>query len=295
MTAITMSPALRRPRPAEIAAWLGVTPFFVFALMFLIAPTISLMTGAFQDRGGAFTLANLARLAQPSIRASYALSIEISAASAFFGALFGLALALAVVRGGLPHWLRPTLMTFSGVASNFAGVPLAFAFVATLGRVGFVTLLLRNWVGFDLYRAGFNLFTFTGLTLTYLYFQIPLMVLVITPALDGMKREWSEAAEMLGASRFQFWRLIALPIIGPSLLGGALLLFANAFGAVATAYSLTGPSLNIVPILLFAQIRGDVLHDPNLGFALAFGMLVITGVSNLAYLGLRARSDRWMR
>jgi putative spermidine/putrescine transport system permease protein len=287
--------APRRPRAVDWAAWLGVAPFFVFALMFLIVPTASLMVGAFQDRYGAFTLGNLERLSQPSIRASYLLSIEISAASALFGALFGLALALAVVRGGLPHWLRPTLMTFSGVASNFAGVPLAFAFVATLGRVGFVTVLLRQWLGFDLYGAGFNIFTFSGLTLTYLYFQIPLMVLVITPALDGMKREWSEAAEMLGASRWQFWRLIALPIIGPSLLGGALLLFANAFGAVATAYSLTGPSLNIVPILLFAQIRGDVLHDANLGFALAFGMLVITGLSNLGYLALRARSGRWMK
>jgi putative spermidine/putrescine transport system permease protein len=186
-------------------------------------------------------------------------------------------------------------MTFSGVASNFAGVPLAFAFVATLGRMGLVTLLMREVFGFDLYSAGFNLFTFTGLTLTYLYFQIPLMALVIAPALDGMKREWREAAEILGASRWQYLRYIAWPVLGPSFLGAALLLFANAFGAIATAYSLTGPSLNIVPILLFAQIRGDVLHDPNLGFALALGMLLITGVSNFVYLALRARSEKWLK
>jgi len=290
--AATSSRAVRLP---NLGAWLGLAPFFLFAVMFLIWPTVSLLIGAFQDKDtGDFTFSNFLRLWQPSIEHSYLLSIEVSAASAASGALVGLLLALAVLRGGLPDWLRPTLMTFSGVASNFAGVPLAFAFMATLGRIGFVTVILRN-VGIDIYQAGFNLFTFTGLTLTYLYFQIPLMVLVVTPAIDGLKREWSEAAEILGANQAQYWRMVALPILWPSILGASLLLFANAFGAIATAYALTGSFLNIVPILLYAQIRGDVLHDPNLGYALAFGMLVITGLSNLAYLYLRARSDRWIK
>ena len=294
MTSGTSS-GVRRIPLSNVGAWIGIAPFFIFALMFLIVPTVSLLIGAFQDHDGAFTLDNVLRLGQASIRNSYWLSIEVSLASAVFGALFGLALALAVVRGGLPGWLRPTLMTFSGVASNFAGVPLAFAFIATLGRMGFVTLLLKNLVGLDLYAVGFNIFTFTGLTLTYLYFQIPLMILVVTPALDGMKREWNEAASMLGASQAQYWRMVALPVLWPSILGASLLLFANAFGAIATAYALTGPSLNIVPILLYAQIRGDVLHDPNLGYALALGMLMITGLSNLAYILLRARSERWLK
>jgi putative spermidine/putrescine transport system permease protein len=285
----------RPPRARTFSAWAGVAPFFLFAAMFLIVPTFSLMVGAFQNREGDFTFDNVLRLTQPSILHAYQLSLEVSAASAFFGALIGFALAAAVTHGGLPRWMRPVLMTFSGVASNFAGVPLAFAFIATLGRLGIVTVLLRDVFDFNLYAAGFNLFTFTGLTLTYLYFQIPLMALVIAPALDGMKREWREAAEILGASRWQYWRYIAWPILGPSCFGAALLLFANAFGAVATAYALTGPSLNIVPILLFAQIRGDVLHDPNLGYALAVGMLAITGASNLAYLALRSRADRWLR
>ena len=288
------APTTRVLRFPNAAAWIGVAPFFVFAVMFLIFPTASLLVGAFQDHDGAFTLSNLARLWQPSILHSYSLSIEVSVASAFFGALIGLALAIAALRGGLPGWVRPTLMTFSGVASNFAGVPLAFAFMATLGRLGFVTILLGG-VGVDLYASGFSLFTFTGLTLTYLYFQIPLMVLVIAPAIDGLKTEWSEAADILGAGRLQYWRLVVLPILWPSVLGASLLLFANAFGAIATAYALTGSFLNIVPILLYAQIRGDVLHDPNLGYALAFGMLLITGLSNVAYLYLRARSDRWLK
>jgi putative spermidine/putrescine transport system permease protein len=289
------APTPPRPVPApDLVAWAGVAPFFVFAAMFLVVPTASLLVGAFQDNEGAFTLVNLARLAQPSIRLSYWLSLQVSAASAVLGALMGLALALAALKGGLPAWLRPTLMTFSGVASNFAGVPLAFAFMATLGRLGLVTVLLRN-IGVDLYAHGFNILTFWGLTITYLYFQIPLMVLVVTPSIDGLRREWAEAAEMLGASAGQYWRFVVLPILWPSIMGAALLLFANAFGAIATAYALTGSSFNIVPILLFAQIRGDVLHDPNLGYALALGMLAITGASNLTYLALRARSDRWLR
>ncbi|HWA46733.1 MAG TPA: hypothetical protein VG742_00595 [Dongiaceae bacterium] len=150
-------------------AWIGVTPFFIFALMFLILPTLDLMIGAFQDGDGNFTLQNLLNLNQPSIISAYVISLKVSIASALTGAVFGFLLAYAAVLGGLPQWIRPTLMTFSGVASNFAGLPLAFAFIATLGRVGLVTVLLRDWIGFDLYRdAGFNLLSFWGLTLTYL-------------------------------------------------------------------------------------------------------------------------------
>ena len=145
LTAMSAAPTPSRRIPApDFAAWLGVAPFFVFAAMFLIAPTAALLVGAFQDHEGAFTLGNIMRLNQPSIRLSYWLSLQVSAASAALGALLGLALALAALKGGLPLWLRPTLMTFSGVASNFAGVPLAFAFMATLGRLGLVTVLLRN-------------------------------------------------------------------------------------------------------------------------------------------------------
>ena len=275
--------------------WLGVAPFFVFAFMFLIAPTMYLLVGAFRDPAGNLTLKNFVDLSQPSIVAAYSISLQISAASAVIGALFGFFIAYAVVGGALPRWIRSVVMTFSGVASNFAGVPLAFAFLATLGRLGLVTVLLRDLFGFSLYGSGFNLLSFWGLTLTYLYFQIPLMVLILAPALDGLKKEWREASAILGASTRQYWTMVALPILWPSILGATLLLFANAFGAIATAYALTGSSLNIVTILLYAQIRGDVLHNPNLGFALALGMVAITAASNLIYLWLRARADRWVK
>ncbi|QEE44290.1 ABC transporter permease subunit [Rhizobium sp. WL3] len=275
--------------------WLGVVPFAAFVILFLFMPTMKIVIGAFQRPDGSFTLANIAGLFTPSIMAAYWISIKISFASAILGCLIGFGVAAAVVLGGLPQWIRSPLLTFSGVASNFAGVPLAFAFLATLGPVGMLTVFLKTQLGIDLRLLGFNLLSFWGLTITYLFFQIPLMVLIITPALDGLKREWREAASILGATNTQYWRLVAFPILLPSILGTMALLFANAFGAVATAIALTGSSLNIVPILLFAQIRGDVLGDPHLGYALAFGMIVVTGLANGLYIWMRARSERWMK
>ncbi|XDB00038.1 ABC transporter permease subunit [Sulfitobacter sp. LCG007] len=285
----------KRPRAALPLAWLGLLPFVAFALLFLILPTMHIVVGAFQTADGAPTLQNIRNLFQPSILAAYWISIRISFATALLGCTIGFAIAAAICFGGIPKAIRGPVLTFSGVASNFAGVPLSFAFLATLGRVGLVTVLLREWFGVNIYALGFNLLSFWGLTLVYLFFQIPLMILIITPALDGMKREWREAADILGATGGQYWRMVALPILLPSLLGTFALLFANAFGAVATAYALTGSSLSIVPIVLFAQIRGDVLQDPHLGYALAFGMIVVTGIANGLYVWLRARTERWTR
>lgn len=263
--------------------------------MFLVLPTLYLLGGAFVGRDGELTFDNILGLFTDQILAAYWISIRIAGASSIIGALAGLAIALAIIRGRLPAPLRSAIMTFSGVASNFAGVPLAFAFIATLGRLGLVTIIAKTVFGLDLYRAGFNLLSFWGLTITYLYFQIPLMILIIAPAIDGLKKEWSEAAASLGAQPWQFWRYIGLPILWPSFLGTVSLLFANAFGAIATAYGLTGSSLNIVPILLYAQIRGDALQNPGLGAALALGMVVITAFANIIYLVISQRAERWMK
>jgi putative spermidine/putrescine transport system permease protein len=275
--------------------WLGLLPFAIFATLFLIMPTMYIVLGAFRSPEGGFTLENLRGLNTPSILSAYWVSIKISVVSALIGCAVGFAMAAAVVLGGLPQGIRGPLLTFSGVASNFAGLPLAFAFLATIGPVGFITVALKTHLDINLRAYGFNIISFWGLTITYLFFQIPLMILIITPALDGLKREWREAASMLGATGPQYWRMVALPILFPSLLGTFALLFANAFGAVATAIGLTGSSLNIVPILLFAQIRGDVLGNPYLGYALAFGMIVVTGIANTIYIVLRARSERWLK
>ena len=286
------------PTPSSgrgLLRWLGVAPFFLFVTLFLILPSLYIVVGAFRAPDGSFTFDNVLGLNTRTIRNAYWVSIQVSFWSALFGCLIGFAISAAIVLGGLPRALRSPTLTFSGVASNFAGVPLAFAFIATIGPAGLITLWLRSEFGINLRAYGFNLFSSTGLILTYLFFQIPLMILIITPALDGLKREWREAASVLGASGFQYWRMVAFPILFPSILGTFALLFANSFGAVATAFALAGPQLNIAPILLFSQIRGDVLGSPGLGYALAFGMIVITGAANALYIWLRARSERWLK
>jgi putative spermidine/putrescine transport system permease protein len=291
-----MTDSTSRPTRRRIPwDYLAVAPFVIFAVMFLFMPTLSLIGTAFTDRAGNFTFDNIGGLFTDQILAAYSISIRVSGASAILGALIGLAITLAIIRGRLPAPLRSAVMTFSGVASNFAGVPLAFAFIATLGRIGLVTIVLRDVFHLDLYRAGFSLFSFWGLTLTYLYFQIPLMMLTIAPAVDGLKKEWSEAAQMLGANQWQFWRYVGLPILWPSFLGTLSLLFANAFGAIATAWALTGSNLNIVTVLLYNQIRGDALQNPGLGAALALGMIVITSLANVIYLVVAKRAERWMK
>ena len=293
-----MPAAIANPRPRRrrvSLAWIGLVPFFVFALAFLFWPSTSLFVGSFQDSQGHFTLDNLQGLAQPSIRNSYWLSIRISAVTALVGGIFGFFLAYAVTLGRLPSWVRSGLVTFSGVASNFAGVPLAFAFISVLGRTGVITAFLKDNFGLNIYQHGFNLYSFAGLSLTYLYFQFPLMVLIMAPALDGLKREWREAAENLGGTTSHYWRYVALPILLPSILGTMILLFGNAFGAYATAFALTGGSLNLVTIQIGAQMRGDVLHNVGLGYALGFGMVVVMAVSIGLYTWLQRRSERWLR
>jgi putative spermidine/putrescine transport system permease protein len=287
------------PKPLTLRkvsfAWVGVLPFFIFVFLFLVLPSMYLFIGSFQNAAGEFTFKNIQDIFTPSIISAYLVTIRISITTALMGGIFGFFLAYALVRGGVPPWVRTGLMTFCGVASNFAGVPLAQAFIFTLGRVGLMTVLLREVFNLDLYDMNFSLYSFWGLSVTYLYFQLPLMVLVIAPAIEGLKPEWREASEILGGSNWHYWRHIAIPVLMPALLGSMILLFGNAFGAYATALSLTGGLINLVTILIGSQIKGDVLHNVNLGYALAFGMVFVMTVTMVGYYLLRRRSERWLK
>lgn len=274
-------------------ALLPLAPFLLVSFFFLILPSFIILVGSFFDRAGKFTFENFIRLSQPTIISSYVVTVELSAVSAVGGAILGFLLACAIHLGNLPRYYRSFLLSFSGVASNFAGVPLAFAFISTLGRMGMVTALLKTLFGVDLYASGFSLYSFWGLSATYLYFQIPLMILVISPSVESLRTEWREAAQSVGASTFRFWTEVALPILFPSLLSATLLLFGNAFGAYATAYALTGGMLNLITILIGSQIRGDVLHDPNLGYALAAGMVVIMTLTTILANILKKKASQW--
>ena len=286
-----------RPAPPRFSwAWLGIMPFFLFAFLFLLYPSSIIGIGSFQDSNThAFTLKNIVKLVHTDyLLNAYWISIKISLITALGGGLFGFLLAFSAIRGGLPRFMRSSLMTFCGVASNFAGVPLAFGFIALLSPSGMLTGWLRA-IGYNPYFHGFQLYTFMGLSIVYMYFQFPLMVLIIAPAIDGLRREWLEASENLGASSFQYWRYVALPILLPSIVGTMILLFGNSFGAYATAFALTGGTVNLVTVVIGAQLTGDVLGDPGLGYALALGMVVVMAVAIVGSSVLQRRTERWLK
>lgn len=263
----------------------------------MVIPVAVLLAISFVDVDTAQpSLRNYVELTQPQIINAYGTSIEISLVTAIVGGIFGFLLAYSVILGGLPRIFRPLLMTFSGVASNFAGVPLALAFIFTIGFQGMVTRFLLDTVGLDLYRGSleFNLYGKLGIEIVYLYFQFPLMVLIMAPAIDGLKREWREASENLGATPRVYWQRVALPILAPTILGTIILLFGNAFGAQATAYNLA-PLVPIVTNVISNQISGDVFHNVGLGYALAMGMIVIMAIAILIYSQLQRISERWLR
>jgi len=293
-TSDALRPDLVSGRRRLPLAWLGTVPFFAYALAFLLVPAGEVMTGAFKSVNGGWTLSNVRDLFDQPYITDYKTSIEISLITALLGGAFGFLIAYASTLDGTPRWVRSVFATFSGVAANFGGIPLAFAFIATLGTLGIVTNFLRDQLHWNIYRQGFTLFGTNGIELVYLYFQIPLMILVIAPAIDGLRREWREAAANLGASRWQFWRYVGVPILMPSLLGAVILLFGNAFAAYATAYALDSAA-PLVPLAIGAYYTGNVLSNPHLAQALAFGMFVVLAAMMAIYIPLQRRSARWMR
>lgn len=274
-------------------AWLFIGAFLLFCVTFLVAPAAMLGIQAVFDDDGRLTLGYFATLGEYRYRVAFAHSLYLSVASATVGVVAGAFIAFAVLKPDAPRWLRMVVTSFSAVAANFAGVPLAFAFIATLGSLGLLTTMLKN-IGIDLYGLGFSLFSISGLTLVYSYFQIPLMVIIITPAFEALRPSWREAAENLGASSSQYWRMVGLPVLAPSLLAAWILLFGSAFSAYATAYALTSGNISLVTTEISAVLSGNVVSEPQVGAALSLGMIVVMVVVLAISNVFQARASRWM-
>ena len=254
--------------PARLTPWLGLVPFLGFLLVFLVVPTVTVIVGAFAEKGS-FSLVNIQALFTASELTLLWKSVLLSASSAAIGAVFGGFLAYLVVTRPATSPFRRVVTAVSGVLAQFGGVPLAFAFVATLSLQGTMTQAFQNAFGVDLFGAGW-LYGLPGLILVYSYFQIPLMVIVFLPALDGIRPQWREAAVNLGASTWQYWRRVAGPMLLPGFLGSALLLFANAFAAYATAAVLVSQGAPILPLAIRAALTSEVvLGQQNKAYALA--------------------------
>ena len=269
-------------------AWLGLLPLILFGLAFELLPLLTTIRSSLTSKG-TFTLDFYRQAVDPLFLRSFGNTIKLSASTAFLGVLFGTLVAYAIITTR-NRFVRNALTALSDVTTNFGGAPLAFAFIVILGSTGIITMLLKQ-VGIYLY-PNFRIYSISGLTIAYLYFQIPLMILLIIPSLLGLKREWQEAAINLGASAFQYWIRVALPILFPALVSGFLLLFANSFGAYATAWTLTGSDVDLITIRIAALVRGEVQLAPELADALSIISLLIMFACVMGYMWLSNRARK---
>lgn len=275
-------------------SWLGAIPFFAYVGIFLLFPTAIIVAGSLLTPAGGVTLENFQGINQPYMAKAFVNSIGVSAFSAFLGALLGGLVAYAVVTGNPNGVLRRLVMSAAGVLAQVGGVPLAFMALATIGPVGFAYVLLQSH-GLDIYAKGEWLFDPPGITLIYLYFQIPLMVLVFAPALDGIRPQWREATESLGGTTWHFWRHVAGPLLAPSFLGCFLLLFANAFSAYATVSALLTQGGVYVPLQIQAFLTSETgSANPGPAKALALAMIVIVLAVTFIYSQLQRRTANWL-
>ena len=294
-------------------SWLGLVPFFGYVLVFFLVPVGFILYNAFRkttegksvrdpvtqqfvhSSHTTYTGANVSNSLKGIYRTSLINSLQLSIIVAIVGAIVGVLLAYAVVNSKSGA-LRQIVIAAAAVTANFGGIPLAFLFIASVGNAGLFTSFLKDHFNISLQSdLHFQLTSVTGVGFVYLYFLIPLMVLVMTPALEGLKPQWGEAAENLGANRWQYWRYVAGPVLAPNFLGSVLLLFCSSFSAYATAYALVGGSFPLVPTQISSVLAGNVLSgQENLGAALALDMIVIVLPLTVVYQLLQRRTSRWL-
>jgi putative spermidine/putrescine transport system permease protein len=278
------------------AAALGLLPFAVYVVLFLALPTLIAVGTGFIGQDGGFTLDTVAALGDPVVLATFGSSVVLSALTAVVGAVVGALVCYALLGTAPDGPLRSTIDSLSSVLAQFGGVMLAFAFVATIGIQGMITVFLRDALGIDIFSDGVWLYELPGLVLPYIYFQVPLMVITFLPALVSLKTTWAEANATLGGSTRSYWLRIAVPVLAPSFLGSLLLLFANAFSSYATAAALTSQGSQIVPLQIRSALTSEtVLGRENLAGALALGMILVMALVMSGYSLLQARAARWQR
>jgi putative spermidine/putrescine transport system permease protein len=280
-TGVWPSRAGRRP---SVPAWIGTLPFFAYVAVFLLLPTGIVVWDALKNPAGKFTLSGLSALGNAQVRGYFIGSFKLSLISAVIGAVFGAILAYAVASGNPDGAIRKLYLAASGVLAQFGGVTLAFAFLVLIGPAGL--LFHASWY-----------YSFPwGITVIYAYFQIPLMVLVFLPAIDGLKIQWREASENLGASGWQYWRYIGGPLLFPAFLGALLLLFANALSAYATLQAWEDQVPYTVPQQIYTSMSSEVgLANINYADVLALGMVILVAVVMTGYALLQRRAARWLR
>jgi putative spermidine/putrescine transport system permease protein len=270
---------------------LALTPFLLFCALFELVPIGFLLAGSLNARPGFTTeyLANI--LTQPTFRSAVVNSLVVSTASSLIGAALGTVLGYALFSTAHRR-LRRGLIALANISANSGGVSLGFAFVTVLGATGAVTVLLRT-LGIDLYSF-FSLYTTTGLVIVYVYFQVPLMVVLMLPAFVGLRADWREASDSLGGAQLDYWRRIGIPTLLPSIAASTVLLFASAMGAYATVIALIGSRANLMTVQVAILRQGEVVFNPSQSDAMAVALLAFVALSVAAYHLIQRRTQRWI-
>ncbi len=271
-----------------------MVPFFAYTTVFLLVPTLVVVVGAFLDGDNRLTLSNVEGLTQPAVIRGLTQSLMLSAVTSVVGAVIGAVLAYAVSTTREGSATKRFFTSLCGVLAQFGGVALAFAFIASFGATGLLTAMLGG-IGVDT-GAGLWLYQWDkGLMLVYLYFQIPLMLIVFLPAVEGLRPQWREATETLGGTTWTYWRRVAGPVLFPSFVGATLLLFTNAFSAYSTAAALVSQGNPLLPLQIGSTFRSEViLGQENLGKAMALAMVVVVALVMVLYAWIDKRAGRWM-
>jgi putative spermidine/putrescine transport system permease protein len=277
---------------ANLGAGVALAPFVVFIVLFEAIPVVVLILGSIGWLDHPTLKYLTAVFTQPAYRQSVTNTLVVSAISSVIGAIAGTAIGygLTATRHGR---IRSGLIALANVTANSGGITLAFAFITVIGITGGLTVALKI-VGVDLYSF-FSLYSMWGLVVVYVYFQVPLMIVLTLPAFAALRLEWREASISLGGNAVDFWRRVGVPILTPAIIAGFVLLFASAMGAFATALALMGGQANVMTTQVTVLREGEVIFNPSQADAVAVALLVFVAVAVVAYHVIEGRTLRWLK
>ncbi|WP_407506152.1 ABC transporter permease [Vibrio parahaemolyticus] len=291
MSSSVLSPSASRTAKPTTSVWLKrikpalwLVPFALFFYLFQLAPMIWVLFNSF-IYDGEFTLDNYIEVLDSAFMLqAFGNSLWLSV----WSSIFGLAIATLLVSSlrRVDSKLRDAVIAFTNMSSNFAGVPLSFAFIIILGTNGAITLLLKQYG----LLGDFDLYGKWGLLAIYIYFQIPLAVLLLYPAFDALSDDWQAAAALLGARTSHYWAKVALPVLSPALFGTFIILIANAIGAYASVYALTSGNYNVITIRIASLVSGDLFLEPNLAAAISVILMALLAFITVINQWLIAKS-----
>lgn len=277
---------MKRRLPFHLAMIL----FAFIAVAVLIYPSANMVLMSFKPTGGGgWTLSNYQEILTGSM---YTAAIKNSVGISLFSSVAAIVFTTVTTYAIVSHSkrLREIFVVIANMTSNFAGIPLAFAYIILLGSSG-VLLIFGRRAGIH-WLANYNLYSSLGLCIVYLYFQLPMGIILLLPIYDALEKGWRESAELLGASSFQYWRRIGLPVLMPSIVGVFAMMFANAMGAYASAEALTGTGVNLLSIRIANTVTGDIFARPEIGAALSVLLAMILLINMILGDKLAKRAEK---